>query len=369
MQTFLSPSHADKWVKCAAYPALAQKHANDWIVSDHAGEGVAAHWVAGKNNPAHYLAQIAPNGVIIDKNMINCAIEYQNIIKNWKIYAIFEKLIKIPMVYPDFEGSPDCFAIDKETKTVRIIDYKYGHLQVDVVKNWQIICYLSGIKSNYPEIDKNWKIIAQIYQPNAYHPAGELQTWMTDFNYLEPLIKTLADAAKQTYQLTSVATVGEHCRHCCARHACSALQQSSCVAVDISQTICSIELTTPQASKELLQLEAAMGILKARATGLEAQLKHNITKGDISSDYIVERVKSRERWKEDGDQHIINFGKLIGIDLSAPAKALTPSQCRKLLIDTNVICTYSYIPVGESKLVKRNLKSVAGLFGEDDAKC
>jgi hypothetical protein len=367
MSIQLRPSKAHRWVHCAASPSLQSKYPSDFVTSDAAEEGTAAHFVASqllKGEPAA-LGSFTPNQIAVDQDMIDAAEKYKVIVESWRTPFIAEEYLKIPDIPAVVGGTPDLWSIDPENKLIRIMDYKYGFNSIEAFQNWQMLCYFSGIASalklTKPE---DWGVEFNIFQPRGYHSEGVHRTWQTSFATAKEKVLVLKEAALKTQDHTTVATVGTHCLNCEARHACTTLQQSNFIAIALSKEANAFNLTTQQAGAELSQIDHALEILKARKTGLEAQLMHAIAQGEMSQHYTVERVKSREKWKEGSEQSIITIGQILGKNLSAPAKAISPAQCRKLHIDENIIKEYSIAPLGENKLVRLNTIKSQKLFGK-----
>ena len=367
MSIKLRPSKANQWMACPGSAKMQEPFIIKQESTDAAEEGTAAHWVASEMLKGNPLSTVAPNGIIIDSDMISYAEEYCEELKDWNNLNVERKLV-IPII--DNEGTLDVNNTDYNTHIIKIRDYKYGFTPVEVEKNWQLICYVDGIinildKNGKPcDIDE-WIFELSIHQPRAYHPEGKLRTITYTYSELKPLFDELEAGAKLAMSSNPPLKTGSQCTYCAARHVCTTLQQSGYIAVELSQQASPLELNLDQAGRELLQIELAIDILKARKTGLESQIEFDILmKGGVSPHYTVERVKSREKWQEGKEHLVIALGEMLGVNLAAPVKALTPVQCRKLKVDNDIIKQYSVIPIGENKLVKRNTNLSKKLFGK-----
>jgi len=373
----LRPSASASWVKCFASPRLRSGYPDSGD-DDAAEQGTAGHFVGAEKILGRPVAagQLAPNGIEIDKEMIKYGSEYADIIRAWNLPVYVETYLEIPEIDPHggkntewkFGGTPDVFAIDYTNKLIKICDYKYGWLIIEPFENWQMICYLSGIINMLKlngYLDQQWSVEFIVFQPRAPHVEGQLRTWTTTVANLRAHINKLIHAAQQVLLPDAMATVGSQCNFCQARHACTTLQKSNYIAIEMSERGNTMDLTTEQAGRELLQIEAAREILKARQTGLESQIQFDIiNRGIASPHFTVERVKCREKWQEGVDQMVIAMGSIVGKDLAKPLEAISPAQCRKLNIDESVIKAYSITPIGDNKLVKTSTQSMKKLFGK-----
>jgi hypothetical protein len=353
---------------------MQEKYKNEFIKNDAAEEGTAAHWVSSQLLHGDIITpgEFAPNGIEVDEDMVNYAKDYRDIIDDSNsndVVEHIEEFISIPDIAEGFGGTPDYWSVNHARSLIRIVDLKYGFNVVEPFENWQMICYVSGIASklNIPMLLGNykWTVEIVIYQPRAYHVEGHLRTWSISLCDLIPYIDKLRAAYQQLFLPNPIAVTGSQCKYCEARHVCTTLQQSNYIAIELSQRASALELDINQSGRELLQIEAALEILKARKTGLESQIEFDIlTKGVVSPHFMVERAKTREKWQEGKEHFIIALGEMIGKNLAAPAKALTPVQCRKLKVDDEIIKQYSVIPIGENKLIKRNTNLTKKLFGK-----
>lgn len=351
-------------MKCAGSAAMQAPYLipENQPYNDAAMEGTAAHWVAASlaSGDNVMLGITSPNGMIVDSDMIFHAEEYVEILKGWKLDLVIEKTIPIQII--NNEGTPDVFAIDTTNKLLKICDYKYGFNSVDVATNWQLLCYAHATIStrNLWQFDVEFSI----FQPRSYSVEGTYRTVRYSSDELSILFEELRQGANLAMSDNPPIKTGKQCNNCEARHVCVALQESSYIAVEISQEMNRHELTILQSGNELIRIEQAIDVLKARKNGLEAQIKHGLLQGEASHHFKIDRVKSREKWQEGRDGNIIEIGKMLGQDFSSPVKALTPAQCRKLKLDEDIIKAHSVTPLGEAKLVRVNLNETKKLFGK-----
>ena len=365
----LRPSAAATWVMCNAAPSMwaALPEDRPGLDNDAALEGTAAHWCASELvlGRLPVAGMTHTNGVVIDDAMIEHAHEYRDIVAAWNMPLCVEQYLTIPDIYPIFGGTPDAWGFDRATATIRIIDYKYGFQLVEPFENWQLLCYVSGIITQLQldgYLDQMYTVEFYVFQPRAAHVDGYLRSWKTTAANLRPFFNKLQMAAEKVYGRNPIAVTGTQCRYCDARHRCTVLQQSGYVAVQMAQEPDTFDLNINQAGRELLQIEAAIEILKSRRTGLEGQLMHALSAGNVSPHFTLDRVKCRTKWIDGTESTVLSMGEILGIDLAKPREPISPTQARKKNIDDSVINLYSITPIGEQKLVRLSTLKTRKLF-------
>jgi len=365
----LRPSAASVWISCNAAPSMWAALPPDRIEleNDAALEGTAAHWCGSEllGGRVPVVGSVHQNGVVIDETMLRHAEEYRDIVAAWNIPVYVEQYLTISSIYPDFGGTPDAWGYDRKTATIKIIDFKYGFQIVEPFENWQMLCYVAGIIEKLQldgYLDQIYTVEFYVFQPRVNHVEGHLRTWKTKASNLRPFFNKLQSAAENVYGKNPVASTGKQCRYCEARHRCTVLLESSYVAVELSQMPDSFDLNVTQAGKELMQIEAAIEILKSRKTGLEGQLMHALSAGNVSPHFTLDRVKCRTKWIEGSESTVLAMGEILGIDLAKPREPISPTQARKKNIDDSVINLYSVTPIGEQKLVRLSTLKTRKLF-------
>ena len=335
--------------------------------NDAALEGTAAHWCGSELicGRVPVVGAAHQNGVVIDADMLKHAEEYRDIVQSWGLPVYVEQYLNIPEIYEGFGGTPDAWAYDRATATIKIIDYKYGFQIVEPFENWQLLCYVSGIITQLQldgYLDQIYTVEFYVYQPRVNHIDGHLRMWKTTAANLRPFFNRLQMAAQNVYGKNPIATTGKQCRYCEARHVCTVLLESSYSAMQMSREPDTFNLNTTQAGRELIQIESAIEILKSRKTGLEGQLIHDLLAGNVSPHFKLDRVKSRAKWRDGSENLVLAMGEMLGVDLAQPRAPISPAQARKKNIDESVISIYSYNPMGEQKLVPLSTLKTRKLF-------
>ena len=359
----LAPSSAEIWAYCAASVSMRRQYPEP-DDTDEAREGTAAHWyvtetLQGRNM---LLGAVAPNGVPIDAEMVDCAQDILIDVRDTyhaqvdlggdpKMYV--ESRVAMPIVHADNWGTPDVQIVDRVRKRLFVWDYKYGHRFVDAAGNLQLIDYAIGAlqTQGIPCADwPHWTVTLSIAQPRNYHRYGPLREWKTDGRaLLDEYVPQLYEAAKLAMAPDAPYQTGEHCRDCSGRHACPALQAAGAIAMDVSKRGAPVDLSPHALGLELRQIRDAEARLKARRTGLEEQALGLIRSGTGVPFFTAQHAVGREKWTVPAAEAFA-LGEIYGVDLRKPAEPITPNQARAKGIDAAVISAYADRPRGALRL-------------------
>jgi hypothetical protein len=376
----LPASKAARRVACPGSRALEQQYP-DREDSPYSKEGKAAHWAANtilKVGIDNFKAKIAPNGESITNEMIEGAKLYYNSVKAHYDKALeqqyllptssetfskvsdihIEEILHISSIHPRCFGTPDCWFI--QNNTLFLFDYKFGHGQVEVYENWQLLEYAAGILQNNPVEH----VIFFIVQPRSFHREGQVRQWAVSQQKLNYYFETLKIAENNAAQVLAPCFVSSECKRCTARHVCPTLQINALDSVDISLHNTPNDLDEGNLGKELAVLKHAAMILDARITGLEEQAKFMITKGKRVPGFKLDSVSNREVWTKSVDE-IIVLGKLLGINLTKDPTIVTPAQARKLGVEDYILNGYISRQKGALKLIEEDITDASKIFGEN----
>jgi len=346
----LAPSSAARRVACPGSRAFEERYpqAGDSLASR---EGTAAHWVAQQYLLGNYaLPATAPNGEPITNEMLDGADMYEHAVK-WSgidetAELHIEERVEIFNVHPDCWGTPDCWVISG--KDLHIFDYKYGHGYVEVIENWQLLEYASGIVARMPDTDK---ITMTIIQPRCYTARGPVRSWVLTREQLAEYTRVLIKSEAAAMDPHALCIPSPQCKHCSGRHACTALQNTAGAIVDVAMSVTSYELDSRQTAQELRYLRHAAAMIDARMTGLEEQAKSMITRGEYVPGFKLEPGNTREHWATSA-QEVIVLGEMMGLDLRKPIDTITPAQARRLGVPEEILATYAQRLAGKLKLVE-----------------
>lgn len=348
--TDLRPSNATFWVNCPGWLSFINKTPNLSDENTAANDGVNAHEMA-----ARVLKGEAVEGDDELKTYIGL---YYDTITGSTGEIVSENIEKKMLIDRGLEikGTPDYWGLEK--KTLSIFDFKYGHKHIPVIENPQLLLYALGLYNNF--VGTINKFNFYIIQPRDYHnaPVRKWSISIEDFHeHIDPIIK-----AARIAKLGGDLKAGKHCLYCKARHLCPALNEASSEVFDfISQPI-QTEIGLDKLGEELNVLKYFSEIIKAKQTGLEAQITELINQGKHVPGYRLKPGRGNLSWDLPPEQ-IIAFGKIAGIDLNKPT-TITPTQAKKLGLDPVVVEQLTGRPKTGLKLVPDDVKNAEEIFGK-----
>lgn len=119
-------------------------------------------------------------------------------------------------------GYADVVAYDSRTKTLHVVDLKYGKGVVDVKNNPQLRYYAVGamVAPDMPESPET--IVTTIIQPRTAHRDGKIRSDSFGIADLRLFADKLIDAATKTTKPDAPVVKGKHCRYCPAKPICPA---------------------------------------------------------------------------------------------------------------------------------------------------
>jgi hypothetical protein len=355
----LAPSSMNTVMRCSGSIQLARLYPED-DESQDAREGTASHW-AGQElliGQMVDVGQVAPNGVVLDIDMIEGAEMYQRAVRELvpAPQGNVEQRVECSSVHPYMWGTPDFWHYDAVQRVLYVMDYKYGRRFVEVFENWQLIAYAAGIIWTLALDDLNLTVHFGIVQPRSYHRDGPVRTWRVRGSDLRPYVNMLAGGAEAavrvdgTFNENAVCTVNPGCRDCRGRRACPALHRATMACVDLSEAPVPFDLPPTAVGVELRMIQHAQMLLKARAEGLEEQARSAMMGGVDVPHFLLQRAQGREKWQRPVSE-VLALGSMLGINLAKPPEAITPTQARKLGLPATLTTTYAGRSAGEMELV------------------
>jgi hypothetical protein len=379
----LAPSSMGIVMVCAGSVQLARLYPEDNDSQD-AREGTASHWAGQEMLEGRLVdvGQIAPNGVILDEDMIEGAEMYHDAVRETvPTGGQVEQRVDCSNVHPFMWGTPDFWYYDAVLNILYVFDYKYGRRFVEVFENWQLIAYVAGIIRGLRAERAHWQHAAvdrlidtmtvqmTIVQPRSYHRDGPVRSWRTSAAVLQVYSAHLAAGAEAavlrdgTYNPDALCVVNPGCLDCTGRRACPTLQRAGMAGVDLSEAPVPFDLPPAAVGVELRMIQHAMLLLKARASGLEEQARAAMMAGQDVPFFRLERPQGREKWGKPVTE-VLALGSLLGLNLAKPPAAITPTQARKLGLPAELTATYAFRSTGEMELVPDDGKKARKVFSQ-----
>lgn len=330
--------------------------------------GTAAHFYATEAVQGRFwpVGHVTPNGVPLDAEMIEAGAHFIAAAADIGLPLHVERHVTMhATLHPECEGTPDAYAVDHATHTLWILDYKYGHREVDPYLNAQLSAYFAGIceaEGLTRDMVKGWQVHFIIVQPRNYRGSGPVRRWSTLGYVAMHEVDRLQEAAYRAKDPEAHAVTGDHCRDCTGRHACEPLRRVGNHVLDIAGANIPHELPNEALALQLRLIKRGMARLEALKLGLEGQAMARIRAGQRVPGWAIEQGKGREKWTRPVAE-VLALGELMGVNLAKPQEAITPNQARTAGVDASVIKAYSVEPNGENKLVISDDSAAAKAFG------
>lgn len=347
----IAPSSAARRIQCPQSSTLEARFPES-VESVEAREGVAAHWAVSEQLEGRLIdvGQVAPNGVVLTDEMMRGAdMMFDSVAKALAPFRLsprdcqIEARVNIPRVHAMQFGSPDCYVLivrPGQPNLLHLWDYKFGHRQVEVFENAQLVDYIAGACEGINDMVPGVEIVATIVQPRSFSSAGPVRTWRTHLVDLRALINVSNNAAHEALGPQPRAHVGPECRDCKARHACTLLQARGFAGMDEAKRITPFVMDAPSAGLELRMLDEAITLLNARRSGLAVQVESMARNGQAVPGWAMRQGEAREGWVVPAAQ-VIAVGDMLGLKLAKPTEAITPNQARAAGLDPDILKQYA----------------------------
>lgn len=377
----LAPSFAPVWGKCSAAVAACQDIPNP--ETEATRNGTASHWVCSEVLGAfrdtgeapeccRYIGTTAPNGVVIDEDMVEGAQVYIDAVtgtvlrasgKGYRVELYVEWRVRMPDIHPENWGTLDACVVTYAgagagaPQEIRIFDYKHGHRVCPVEGNLQLLDYAEGVRHALGingAHDQHTLLVLYIVQPFCYASAGPVSRWASKLSDIRGVVNKLR--AKAVEALTSPGmTSGEHCRDCRACGTCSAARTAGYNLIDVVNAPFELDDMTPaEMATEYGILRAAVRATQARLDDIEARLSHAIAQGATGTGLVLETTYGRKKWgipPAQASALASQFGFDIRKDaVMTPAQALQAAPKSVKPMFDQILKTVTTRPTGALKL-------------------
>lgn len=363
----LRPSAAGRWVPCPGSFAMESRYPEEED-SLPAKEGQAAHWVAAEGlqhmaqrSPKDlgcYLGAQAPNGVIITEEMVLAAQAYLldvatisgGVDKDATLFI--EHPVDISTVHPMNRGTLDgaAYCIRKDGDTLTLWDFKFGWGIVSVYENWQLLDYALGVLQERETQGRPLPQMVQlrVFQPRPYHPEGCARSWTLSLQELHGYLLRVRASAEQATKEGAPCNTGPHCDNCKSRHACPALRRAGYRHREMVENPLPDELSGDALGREVALLREAATLIENRLAGVEALALAEIKSGRPVPGWVADATLGNRKWSGSREQ-VIEFGDLVGVDLSEPG-AKSPAGAERAGVSKDLVNSYTERKPGALKL-------------------
>lgn len=306
--------------------------------SEHSAQGTFAHDIAAKcfeqNMPSSdflmHKAKVDGFDVECDQEMVDGIELYLDAIRDdlkdgdfhWVEMPLLEALQTID---PDLGGTADFVRYRPSTKSLRVVDFKYGAgVYVEVEDNTQAKVYALGalLKVGMPVEE----IEVVIVQPR-YEGADPVRVWRFPTSQVLDFVADLQDACEATRKPDAPLAAGAHCQFCPRSKAFDASGKFGCPEQEKHQhaiVAAQFDVALPTDMKLVSDLLASIPIVKARIKAIEEYAYSQAVQGVEVPGYKLVDKQARRQWKS--QDVVVLWAKQNGIDPYGEPPVLSPAQ-------------------------------------------
>jgi len=353
-----SPSSAHRWMYCPASLHLEAQCPQE--TSDFADEGTAAHalgaWCLLTNEQHAAIVTGECIHDIIDESVDPKWIVTEEMADNVQVYIDYvrnqkgEKLIEQRITFseaigvPEQFGTSDAIVYDAETKTLTVIDLKYGAgVKVFAENNAQMMLYAVGAYETFAKLC-SWQIVyfkLVIVQPRMDH-IDEWECTPKDLGlFVDRIRDAVCTAESGRMEFDPQPNV---CKWCRAKAICPALQAkvsqevfNDFEALDDPEVILTHGAPDVPGNTRLGNLHSTLDFIEEWCSAVRKEIYLRVEAGQeiIGSDgqplRLAEGRKGHRKWKNEEIVESVLAGFLSPDDMYEPRKIITPSVADKKL--------------------------------------
>ena len=255
-------------------------------------------------------------------------------ISDWKV----EPFVKIS---DDMGGSIDFIGRSADKKTVTIVDYKFGYVNVEVVENAQAQFYALAAATDPSTSD--WfgpdleTIVLAIIQPNDN--GEDLQTWETNLNQIDAFETEYLKAVEKTENPEALANSGPACKFCPAEAICPVKTGEAMRATRVN------EITANKLAEYLPMVEE----LKSWIKSVEKMAHEQLELGAPIKGYKLVAKRATRVWNQpEIVEDKIRKAKKITLEDGFEYKLKSPAQIEKVCKTLGIDYLKQYAPLCSS---------------------
>jgi hypothetical protein len=300
----LSASSSERWMRCPG-SVEASKNIVD-TGSSFAAEGTSAHALAehclNENvTPAACIGQKF-EGFTVDNYMAEYVQQYIDYVLQFSGQHYYEVRVDFSPWVPDGFGTSDVIIIDPKTKTMRIIDLKYGQgVPVYADNNTQAQLYALGALNDFGDMVDIERVEIAIIQPRL----DIISEWSTTVDALRVFGEKANNAALEALKPNAKRQPGEkQCQWCRAKATCPALKSYTESALLESFDNIDVDNIKPVDHLNDEQLRKVLDAKKLVLSWFEAVEDHVSKKlfaGEQFAGYKLVEGRSNRAWMDESE--------------------------------------------------------------------
>ncbi len=223
----IGASSMSRWSKCAGSVRMSEGLSSP--SSSYADEGTKAHEIAA------LILTNKPDDVDCDSEMFEAISVYTEFIQKESHgnEVLIEQKFDLSAIFHGLYGTADAVIYDSISKTLKVVDFKYGRgILIEPENNMQLMYYGLGalLHTAYPASF----IELVIVQPRANHVDGPIRRWRISVAELILFATRLRTFAEATESPDAPLVSGDHCRFCPAAGICPEFSKKA-LAIAVSE--------------------------------------------------------------------------------------------------------------------------------------
>jgi hypothetical protein len=313
------------------------RSAADMGIRAHAASAAALRTVTRDGGP------ISINADGLDpEHLAACSVYVDDVASEMRKRAIFggpnlgiERPVLCELVHPQCWGYVDAWLYHLSADRIILWDFKAGAGPVDVVENWQMLCYaaglvqLCGVGLNHPTLQIEMRIV----QPRA-RSGAPIKRWVIDAQRLAGYVETLSRAAFEAHD-NPQCRPGPQCWKCSAGASCPSMDDLCADIAEYLRTPQTRHLNAEQIGVELRRLRYAKKALSDRLEAVESQAEHMMRTGTHIPDLMLKASYGNLEWTD--TEPLMSLSAKHGVRLLKPQAYVTPTQAIKEGVPEDVV--------------------------------
>lgn len=319
----LGASSSERWLACTAAPTLEEGYADSG--SSFAAEGTLAHELAERTLVSGRNARdMSGNYTVEMRDFVQAYVDY---VRGVKGDLLVEQRLDMTDWVPEGFGTADAVVIQQDSGTIYVIDLKYGvGVPVSADDNSQLKLYGLGALAAFDTIYEILNVVLVIVQPRL----DSISEWAIGAADLRAWGDSIRATAQEAYTGPGVATPGDHCRWCKAKHDCRArAEQNLAIARDEMGAWCPPSPTLSDA--ELAALYPKLDGLVRWANDVQAHCLSRAETGARLPGLKLVEGRSVRCWADEAKVEAALTGAGLSDDDIHTRKLITITAAEKLL--------------------------------------